>query len=116
MSPDRIAHAPWTETEIANLLQWQNTGYCHPYTHCWQGKGSPDNCGATLVPTRDGWLCPTHGCGFTQDWAYSDAADGSYVQMMEAIVRQMRASVESERDNGLPQNVPDTTYGGVNGE
>lgn len=63
------SRAPWTAEEVANLNEFQNAGYMHPFT-C----GSED-CRAVLVATPEGWTCPA-GCGYTQDWAHDFMANG----------------------------------------
>lgn len=58
---DRL-QAPFTDEQVKNLNAFQKAGYFHPFT-C--GK-----CSCDLVATKDGWICPTEGCGYTQDWAH----------------------------------------------
>lgn len=63
----------FTEEQVKNINEFQKSGVMHPFT-C-------GNCGATLVATNDGLICPTEGCGYTQDWCHGFMADGSAVAL-----------------------------------
>lgn len=54
--------APWTDEQVKNLNDYQNSGRFHPFT-C-------GNCRNDLVALNEGWTCPTPDCGYTQDWAH----------------------------------------------
>jgi len=82
-----ILQAPWTAEEVANLVERQRYGTLHPYTHFWQGNNQPENCGALLLPTQQGWICPTRGCGYTQDWCYAADAHTDWVAQQAAWER-----------------------------
>jgi hypothetical protein len=64
-----IIKAPFTEEQVKNLEHWQKSGFVHPFTCAKQGGGKH----ALLIPSKDGWLCPT--CGYTQDWAHGYMAN-----------------------------------------
>jgi len=55
---------PFSDEAVANLNAWQQSGEIHPFT-C----GNP-KCRAVLAATKDGWVCPIPGCGYTQNWAH----------------------------------------------
>ena len=71
---DRLT-VPFTDEQVKNLNAFQHAGCVHPFT-C-------GNCRADLVATKDGWICPTEGCGYTQDWAHDFMGDGRMVAEME---------------------------------
>jgi hypothetical protein len=63
----------FTTDQVESLNAYQNCGRWHPFT-------CGNHCGATLIATTDGWVCPTTGCGYTQDWAHGFMADWSWKQ------------------------------------
>ena len=74
---DEPAVAPWTDEEVRNLERWQTCAWVHPYTcgHCRDAHlhGSDEH---RLVPTKDGWWCPT--CDYRQDWCWGPMLDGPW--------------------------------------
>lgn len=72
-------YAPFTPPEVVELNRYQHS-FWHPFT-C----GNPNRNDAnhteyaithggdngTLIATRDGWVCPVDGCGYTQNWAHA---------------------------------------------
>lgn len=61
----------FTEDQVKSANEYQEQGYFHPFT-------CGNHCGATLVATTHGWICPTEGCGYTQGWAHSFMLDWSW--------------------------------------
>jgi hypothetical protein len=64
-------HAPFTESQVNNLIGWQESGLVHPYTCPDRGEpGHFERNGdkGTLVPTARGLLCPD--CEYLQVWAH----------------------------------------------
>lgn len=59
---DTKIYEPWTEEEVENLKQRQQRKDLHPYT-CGR-------CTSLLVPTTEGWICPTTNCDYRQHWAH----------------------------------------------
>ena len=56
---------PWTDEQVSNLNDYQESGVMHPYT-C-------DFCRGILVATTEGWVCV---CGkHKQDWCLSCMAE-----------------------------------------
>jgi hypothetical protein len=64
--------AVWSDEQVQSLNDYQASGVFHPYT-C----GNPE-CRADLLATPNGWVCPTAGCGYTQDWCLPFTADRSW--------------------------------------
>ena len=58
----------WTEKQVSNLNNFQNSGAFHPFTCGGKDKEGKD-CRSVLLATKDGWICPD-GCGYTQNWAH----------------------------------------------
>lgn len=61
----------FTDDQVKSANEYQQKGYFHPFT-------CGNHCGAVLVLTPDGWICPTEGCGYTQDWAHRFMLDWSW--------------------------------------
>lgn len=73
-----MGFAPWTDEEVANLEAWQRSSRVHPYT-CGRCRDAdtgerPLRDDHLLVPTVDGWRCPT--CDCRQDWCYGPMLAG----------------------------------------
>lgn len=66
--------APFTPEQVKNLKEWQE-GPSHEFT-CG-GLNHPEGKNNVLIPTEEGWKCPS--CDYTQDWAYLNMADGSFM-------------------------------------
>lgn len=74
---NKTVHAPWTKIQVDALNYFQTQSGWHPYTcgndrhdkaHCkYQAEHGGDR--GQLVATETGWICPVHGCGYTQSWA-----------------------------------------------
>lgn len=69
---------PFTDSQVAALNRWQQDGRFHAFT-CgndrhdeahkkYQAEHGGDY--GQLVATKDGWVCPVPGCGYTQQWAH----------------------------------------------
>jgi len=67
--------APWNPKQIANLKRRQAARWLHPYT-CAEHSGLP------LTPTKEGWVCPSIGCAYRQNWAHADDAAGTWPPSM----------------------------------
>lgn len=104
MSDDRHVHAPFTPDQVANLNEYQRSGTAHPFT-CGSGnrldeahlvamRARGDHDAGVLVAAEDGWHCPAVGCGYTQAWAHTGMADGTWV----AALRQMRSLCKDQGD------------------
>jgi hypothetical protein len=59
--------APWTDTEVRALEEWQACAWVHPFT-C-------GNDGEVLQPTPAGWHCPR--CDWQQTWAHDFMFSGA---------------------------------------
>jgi hypothetical protein len=59
-------YAPWDDGTVQALNHHQEHGRFHPFT-------CPGNhaCETRLVAQPDGWHCPRHYCGYTQNWAWT---------------------------------------------
>ncbi len=53
--------APWSETVVQLLNEYQRLKEPYPYT-------CPDK--HKLRAKTNGWICPHKGCEYTQDWAH----------------------------------------------
>lgn len=51
--------APWTIKQIEMLVKRQHNELLHDYSCI---------CGASLVPTKEGWICTN--CNYTQNWCH----------------------------------------------
>jgi hypothetical protein len=73
---DAMSTAPWTPEEVRNLEAWQASPRFHPYTctYCRDADGYPLQDEHRLVPTTNGWRCPT--CNMRQNWCYRPMLDG----------------------------------------
>jgi hypothetical protein len=61
-----IITAPWTETEVALLADFQALNRVPPYT-CMVHRH------LRLIPTRNGWRCADLDCKYDQSWARSES-------------------------------------------
>lgn len=68
-----IIKAPFTDEQVKNLNDYQESGIMHEFT-CGN-QNHPMGQARCLVATKDGWVCP--GCNYTQDWAHDWMADPS---------------------------------------
>lgn len=80
MTGDRI-EAPFTDSQVQSLNQYQPSGVMHPFTcgRCRDELGTEVDGHFTdrmLVATLAGWICPT--CDNTQSWAWQFMADWSW--------------------------------------
>jgi hypothetical protein len=69
MTRTDLSVAPWTDEEVHRLVLWQSCPWVHPYTCGYCREADPHfplRDEHRLVPTNDGWRCPT--CDMTQDW------------------------------------------------
>lgn len=80
----------FTEDQVESLNAYQACGQWHPFT-------CGNHCGATLIATTDGWICPTEGCGYTQDWAHSFMADGSWKRSLDLMHRAAAHPTQQRR-------------------
>ncbi len=81
-----VIRAPWTEEQVKELKRYQAAGVVHPYT-C-----GGDSCRDILVPTTDGWTCPS--CDYTQDWAHAMSADSQFNDNTEKIEELMSEALK----------------------
>lgn len=74
-----LIHAPWTDEQVHNLNDHQQSGFYHPFTcNCPNGRN-------VLVATTDGWVCPNSKCGWEQTWAHAIMADASFLQSTRSL-------------------------------
>lgn len=66
---NRRVRAPFTPEQVESLNAYQRSGRFHEFT-CACGH-------IALIARPEGWICPNY-CGYTQDWAWSWMADGSW--------------------------------------
>lgn len=88
-----LVHAPFTEGQVANITQFQQSDYTHPFTCA---------CGAVLKIRDDGFYCEK--CrDYHQDWCHDFMADGSLERMSrktgEAIEEMGRRLHHSSSDS-----------------
>jgi len=83
--------APWTEEQVKELARYQATGLVHPYT-C-----GGDKCGDVLVPTKDGWTCPS--CDYKQDWAHAMSASAEFNNNTQTIEQLMSEALSATMDD-----------------
>jgi len=79
--------APFTPEQVASLNSYQVSGAFHEFTCGNDSYHDDDDEQSVLVAKEDGWHCPAAGCGYTQDWAHSAMADGSWRDWREVTVR-----------------------------
>ena len=64
--------APFTDDQVHNIMDYQNTGGYHPFTCDESGKDCQKKNGkgdGRLMPNKDGLFCP---CGkYKQNWSYA---------------------------------------------
>ena len=76
----RVLNAPWTDEQVIRLNAFQRKGKMHPFT-CpnrsdpWHESFDGNDVGL-LIADSDCWYCPY--CDYTQDWAHSFMADGTW--------------------------------------
>lgn len=80
----------FTQDQTDSINAFQACGYWHPFT-------CGDHCGATLIATVDGFICPTENCGYTQDWAHVFMCDWSW-KRSDAMIAYF------ERKRPAPEN------------
>lgn len=69
MNPEfGIIRAPWTQKQVDDLNQMQQSGTVHPYT-CGGERTDKDHIDGQgiLVATVNGWVCPY--CDYKQNWS-----------------------------------------------
>ncbi len=65
--------APWSEEQVAGLLDWQRCPWVHPFT-CGNDC-RVDGDASVLVPSKDGWDCEV--ChDWKQDWCLDFMLNG----------------------------------------
>lgn len=69
----------FTDEQVESINGFQKSGCMHPFT-CGNKK-----CRADLIATNAGLVCPTDGCGYTQDWCHSFMSDGSWKAQLELV-------------------------------
>jgi len=67
-----MIRAPWSDSFVSGLNEYQASGRFHPFT-C--GGVGDDDCREILVADREGWKCPK--CDYTQDWAHEFMGKGN---------------------------------------
>lgn len=73
-------YAPFTVDQVEHLNAFQRDGVMHPFTCPQREEFVPDHpTGSVLLATIAGWVCPTEGCHYTQDWAHNFMANRSSV-------------------------------------
>ena len=80
----------FTEDQVESINAYQRCGVWHPFT-------CGNHCGATLIATTEGFICPTEGCGYTQDWAHGFMADWSWKQRASIIEKLFTDTEQSGR-------------------
>lgn len=90
--------APWSTDEVASLNEYQLSGAFHPFTcgPCRDTLDVREDDGSwndrLLVATTAGWVCPT--CDYTQDWAHTFMADGSWEKHQYSSIRTVWQSYQ----------------------
>jgi hypothetical protein len=92
----------WTEDQVANLNRWQQRAPMHPFTcglrdqpghkEYAQAENLRDH--GLLVATPEGWVCPTPGCEYTQDWAHD-----FMVEYTEEVLQEYESRLASIMKN-----------------
>lgn len=80
--------APFSPEQVASLKGYQECGYFHPFT-C-------GDCGEDLVSITAGWICPTNGCNYTQDWCHDFMANSSW---QSQDISEVIVCISLEKDN-----------------
>lgn len=78
--------APWTDTQIQHLRDWQSAG-CVPEFTC--GRDHEGN--RILEPDREGWYCPSPSCDYRQDWAHDFMTDGETLAASRRMIESLNA-------------------------
>lgn len=83
-------YAPWTAEQTEALNLFQISDLFHPFTCGWNDvEGHSED--RVLVATTSGWICPSMGCKYHQDWAHASMADKEFIEghrkTMEALFR-----------------------------
>ena len=68
--------APFTVDQVNSLNDFQRSGAFHPFTCGHDPRNEHSDGEGILVARRDGWMCPDDD--YTQAWAHSFMADGSW--------------------------------------
>lgn len=62
--------APFSNEQVEGLNKYQQNPLHHPFTCA--------KCSSVLVATRQGWVCTTLDCGYTQNWAHNFMVEGGW--------------------------------------
>lgn len=80
--------APFTVDQVTSLNEYQRSGVGHPFTcPALEHRGNHSDGEGVLVAVRGGWMCPD-GDGYTQTWAHSFMADGSWRRVSLLDIRR----------------------------
>lgn len=83
MTDLQYVQAPFTAEQVESLNAYQDSGAFHPFT-CNGGQqrvfDHVHEHAVALVAQEDAWHCPE--CEYTQDWAWSWMADGSWNSLL----------------------------------
>lgn len=79
---DGIVYAPWSDRQVASINSFQQCNYVHSFT-CGE-------CRNDLVAKHFGFVCPTKGCEYRQDWCHEFMADGSWERNIPMMAKPVR--------------------------
>jgi len=88
-----IFRATFTEEQVRNLNNWQDSNVVHPFKCKNWGDGQHRGDGA-LQATAAGWVCVD--CDYTQGWAHAFMADGSGMKRFAAQIARLKRQAEIE--------------------
>lgn len=83
--PLPLARAPWTDEQVASLVEFQRSGWFHEFT-CGV-------CGSTLQPRADGWHCWRDA--YRQDWAHEFMTNWDWQRWRSDLLRGLFGREES---------------------
>ena len=77
--------APFTDSEVKNLNDWQESGLVHPFTCPNRSDGRHDY--DILHAWPDGWRC--NFCDYTQAWAHDFMLNGDGLKKMRDQIQKI---------------------------
>lgn len=82
---------PWDEETLKNLNDFQQSGFMHPFTCSIDSNHGL----GYLWATPRGWVCTdlTLKCEYTQNWAHTFMADGSWREHQDQLNKSLPESL-----------------------
>jgi hypothetical protein len=94
-----IIKAPWTDEQVKNLEEWQDSPLVHPFTWDKDVNGFSLEGHVNLLPTKQGWRVKLKG-PVVEDWAWDFMLDGSCLKAIRKSPLMAEYEKEVNREAG----------------